>query len=164
MRACVVIAAGLLAALGAGCGAAGRVTATPAREISATTASCAALSPAQQLAAARLVFVGRMLPGRSGRFEGRRVLVSPATIRVTRYLKGHGPRMVTIETALLRFAAGRVTLAEDGIEPQAGERWKIYTSSARQPFQTSICLGSARLSGRARLTAPADRGAAPASR
>jgi hypothetical protein len=36
-------------------------------------------------------------------------------------------------------------VAEDGIEPRAGERWKIYTQSRRQPLATSICAGSVRV-------------------
>lgn len=143
--------------LAAGCGAVSSA-ATPTRE-TAVAASCAGLSPAQQFSAARLVFVGRMLPGRAGRFEARRVLISPARVRVARYLKGHGPRTVTVQTALTHSANGNVSFVEDGIDPQAAERWKIYASSARQPYATSLCLGSARV-----LSAPADRGAAPALR
>jgi hypothetical protein len=124
----------------------------PGRQ-TAVAASCAALTPAQQFAGARLVFVGRMLPGPSTLLDGRRVLDSPARMRVTRYLKGHGPRTVTVETAITIERHG-ATETEDGIEPQAGQRWKIYTGSRRQPFATSICAGSARVKSPASDAAP----------
>ena len=125
--------------LGAGCGSA-QVAAVRVRDTTAAAASCAALSPAQQFAAARLVFVGVMLPGPTA--PGG-VLGSPALMRVERYLKGGGPRIVQVRTGVTT-EGGSTTVAEDGIEPRAGERWKIYTGSRRQPFDTSICLGSAR--------------------
>lgn len=104
-------------------------------------ASCAALSPSQELAAARVVFLGRMLPGASARLDGREVLGSPAAVRVGRYLKGHGPRTAKVATAITITSSGIIG-AEDGIEPQVGEIWKIYAQSRHQPFDTSICAGS----------------------
>ena len=65
-------------------------------------------------------------------------------MRVLRYLKGSGPRTVKVTTAVTITNRG-VTEAEDGIEPQLGEIWKIYTDSRHQPFDTSICRGSTRL-------------------
>lgn len=124
----------------AGCGTA-RVTATPVRETTGVAASCAAVSPAEKFNMARKVFVGVMLPGPTTQ-QG--VLGSPARMRVERYLKGHGPRIVRVDTAL-RIEPGGVTGNSEGIEPKAGERWKIYTQSRRQPFDTSICSGSTRV-------------------
>ena len=49
-----------------------------------------------------------------------------------------------MRTAATITAKG-VTVAEDGIEPQVGEIWKIFTGSRRQPFDTSICAGSGRV-------------------
>ena len=69
---------------------------------------------------ARLVFLGRMLPGASTELGRRQVLGSPATVRVLRYLKGSGPRRVKVTTAATITNRG-VTVAEDGIEPQVGE-------------------------------------------
>jgi hypothetical protein len=123
----------------AGCGSA-QVVATHVAE-TGVTESCVGLSPAEQFAAARLVFVGRMLPGPVVDTAGRRVLASPATMRVERYLKGQGPTMVRVDTAF-RVEGGRVVGTEDSIDPRAGERWAIYAASRRQPFQTSICAGS----------------------
>jgi hypothetical protein len=122
-----------------------QVVATPARETTAVAASCAAVSPAKQLAEARRVFVGVMLPGPATQ---RGVLGSPARMRVERYLKGRGPRIVRVDTAL-RIEPGGITGGSEGIEPKAGQRWKIYTDSRHQPFATSICGGSRRVgSGR----------------
>ena len=82
-----------------------------------------------------------MLPGPSTSLDRPHVLGSPATVRVMRYLKGSGPRTVKVTTAVTITNTG-VTVAEDGIEPQVGEIWRIYTDSRHQPFDTSICGGS----------------------
>ena len=73
---------------------------------------------------------------------------SPARFRVARYLKGSGPPVVTLQTALT--VKGDVVIAEeDGIEPQVGQRWMIYTTSLPMPYQTSECGGSCLLGGSA---------------
>lgn len=36
-------------------------------------------------------------------------------------------------------------VAEDGIEPQTGEWWRIYTNSEHGPYDTNICIGSRQL-------------------
>jgi hypothetical protein len=100
--------------------------------------ACASASAAEYLAQARVVFMGTMLPGRTASIDGRHILMSPARVRVTRYLKGTGPRLASVATGAL---PGNTANAEC-IEPQAGQRWKIYTSSGRMPYQTSICGGS----------------------
>jgi hypothetical protein len=140
VRAIRCLGVGLLLA---GCGSV-QVAATPVRETTAVAASCAAVTPAQQFAAARLVFVGVMLPGPTAEAG---VLGSPARMRVERYLKGHGPRIVRVITAL-RIEPGGVAGGSEGIYPKAGERWKIYADSRRQPFATSVCGGSKRLAAR----------------
>jgi hypothetical protein len=99
---------------------------------------------------ARLVFVGRMLPGPSTSLDRAHVLGSPASVRVLRYLKGSGPTTVKVRTAVTIKNRG-VTVAEDGIEPQVGEIWKIYTDSRGQPLDTSICGGSKLLRSAARV-------------
>jgi hypothetical protein len=80
-----------------------------------------------------------MLAGPTAEVNGRRVLVSPARVRVTRYLKGSGPAVISVVTGVTR--AGRVVNA-DGIDPLAGQRWEIYTRSRQMPYQTSICDGT----------------------
>jgi hypothetical protein len=117
---------------------AARPTAT---RIQAVAASCAALTPADQFTGARLVFDGRMLKGPTTRLVGRRVLRSPARVRVIRYLKGRGPAVVRVETGTTT-ARGGIVVNEDGIQPAAGQRWRIYSSASRQPFTTSLCAGS----------------------
>lgn len=102
--------------------------------------------PSGYLAQARIAFVGVMLPGPNVRVGARNVLVSPARVRVVRYLKGDGPSVVTVSTGVTQTASGGVA-SEDGIQPQAGERWKIYTTSRQTPYQTSICDGSALVTG-----------------
>lgn len=100
--------------------------------------SCAAGTQAGYLAGARVVLLGAMLPGRAVDLGGHRVLLSPARVRVIRYLKGYGPRVVSVVTGV---TSGNV-VSEDGIEPVAGQHWKIYTESQRMPYQTSICQGT----------------------
>jgi hypothetical protein len=124
----------------AGCGSA-QVVAKPVRDTTGAAASCAGLSPAQRFVAAHRVFVGVLLPGPATRTG---VLSSPARMRVERYLKGRGPKTVRVQTAITIERDG-TAVGEDGIEPRAGERWKIYTESRREPFATSICGGSRRL-------------------
>jgi len=129
----------------AGCGASTAPTSSvaPARH-GAVAASCVGLSPPQELAIAHLVFVGRMLPGASTELGNREVLGSPATVRVLRYLKGNGPRRVKVKTGVSITNSG-IAVGSEGIEPQVGELWKIYSGSRRQPFDTSICGGSRRV-------------------
>jgi hypothetical protein len=153
----------LVAAVGAGLvGDGAAALAGPVPE-TGVAASCAGLTPAAQFADARLVFVGRMLPGPTVRVGGRRVLGSPARMRVTRYLKGHGPRTVKVDTAVT-IEPGGISANEDGIEPQAGQRWKIYATSRRQPFATSICAGSARVKSPASDVAPEGAGVVTSGR
>jgi hypothetical protein len=141
------LAAGLLIA---GCGGSTASSSVAPARHTVVAASCAGLSPAKQFAMARVVFVGRMLPGPSTSLGRRDLLGSPASVRVLRYLKGGGPRTVRVTTALTITNRG-VTEAEDGIEPQLGEIWKIYTDSRHQPFDTSICGGSTRLASSVRV-------------
>jgi hypothetical protein len=120
--------------------------------VSGSAASCARLTPAQQFRAARVVFVGTMLLGPTVPAGGGRVeLSSPARMRVSHYLKGRGPSVVRVQTAVKQSGRG-YRFSEDGIEASAGDRWKIYVSSQRQPYSTSICGGSKRVSGARRST------------
>ena len=112
--------------------------------VGASAGSCAGLPPAAQFAAARTVFEGTFTPGSSAAINGRQVLASPAWIKVSRYLKGHAPHLVQVQTALASVG-GVDRFAEDGIAPSAGQRWKIYSSSSSSPFATSACAGSARM-------------------
>lgn len=103
-------------------------------------ASCAYFTQPAYLAQARVVFVGTTLPGRTV-LDG--LLASPARIRVSQYLKGSGPAVVTVETAA---SSSGDTMSGEGIMARAGQRWKIYTTSRHLPYATDVCSGSRQLS------------------
>jgi hypothetical protein len=130
----------------AGCGSTGPASTTQtaprttraSATIKASAASCVGLTPKQQFALARLVFVGRARPGPTAHVDGRNVLISPARFRVLRYIKGHGPANLRVDTSV----PANGVVAEDGILPQPRELWRIYTNSRHGPYDTNICLGS----------------------
>jgi hypothetical protein len=132
--------AGCGSADSAGNAAAGQTprTTRASATIEGSAASCVGLSAQRQLAIARLLFVGRARPGPTAHVDGRNVLISPARFRVLRYIKGHGPANLRVYTAV----PANGVVSEDGIEPQAGESWRVYTSSKHGPYNTNICLGS----------------------
>jgi hypothetical protein len=108
---------------------------------------CAAATSSEYFAEARIAFSGTMLAGPVADLGGHRVLVSPARVRVTRYLKGNGPKIVMVATGVLPGGGSGADVSEDGIQPRAGQHWKIYTSASRMPYDTSICDGSKPTSG-----------------
>jgi len=130
----------------AGCGSAraGSASSVPGVNAALTTsaASCAAQTPAQDRARAQLIFDAIALPGRSAGRSG--ALLSPARLRVLRYLKGHGPRVVKVQTAITAGShAGEYSYVEDHLQPHAGQRWLIYGQRTRGgALITSICSGS----------------------
>jgi len=83
-----------------------------------------------------------MLPGPTVRAGPGDVLTSPARVRVEEYLKGGGPRVVTVVTGVTR-TGDEVTSASEGIMPLAGQRWLIYATTRTMPYDTSVCSGSA---------------------
>ena len=114
---------------------------TPAS--SGSGASCAGpASPSAYLAWAQVAFVGVMLPGPTVPAGPGDVLLSPARIRVDRYLKGGGPRIVTVVTGVSK-SGDEVTGASERIMPLAGQRWRIYAMTKTMPYDTSVCSGSA---------------------
>lgn len=147
-RACLAAAAALAAA-----GCAGTSPAAPSSVVTSgtvvqgTAASCAGLNRSQQLAAAKVVFDAVLLPGATAP-NTRGALASPARARVERYLKGSGPAVVTVQTAIETLPGGATRVTEDGIRPHAGEHWQIDASGTTEPYATSICLGSRRLPDR----------------
>jgi hypothetical protein len=108
--------------------------------VTGTAASCAALTVSQQFSGAALIFDGTVLAGPTVPGTGG-VLASPARVRVEHYVKGSGPAVVSVDTGVAA-AGGAVSATEDGIQPHAGERWQILTSSSSQPYETSLCAGS----------------------
>jgi hypothetical protein len=101
-------------------------------------ASCAYFTQPGYLAMARVVFVGTMLPGRT--INGPHgLLVSPARVKVARYIKGSGPAVVTVETAVSPSGDG---IGAEGVMARPGQTWRIYTTSGHLPFETGVCSGS----------------------
>jgi len=69
-------------------------------------------------------------------------LLSPAGFHVIAYDQGQGPSEIKVQTALTKDAAGLVA-AEDGVNPIAGQTWRLWgTLGADGVLQTSTCLGS----------------------
>jgi hypothetical protein len=97
------------------------------------------LSHRQYLNDARLVFEGVMLAGPTATVGGRQVLAGTARVRVIRYVKGHGPAVVTVTSGVNQAGNGANS---EGIEPEIGQRWMIFTASVHMPYETSICSGS----------------------
>ena len=75
-------------------------------------------------------------------------MITPAWIHVTRYLKGSGPSIVSVTTALVRGGGSQVGNSEDGIDLQAGQRWIFYTATRQMPYAVSICNGTTLAKGR----------------
>jgi hypothetical protein len=132
------------AVLACSCGSSAGAAQPASRVTRAVAASCVGLTARQQYRSARLVFDGTMLAGATVGAGGHRVLSSPARVTVSRYLKGHGPRIVRVQTAVTATSNG-VTENSEGIFPRVGERWRIFTDRSRQPLPTSDCNGSRRL-------------------
>lgn len=133
------VVAVVLPALVAGCG--GGATRTGGTVTRVAAGSCADLSPSAQFADATVVLIGTMLPGPTVSFEGHPALASPAGVTVTRYLKGSGPRTIKVQTAV-KVVSGGTEVTEDGIAPAPGQRWKLFLTGPRPPYETSICAGS----------------------
>jgi hypothetical protein len=139
---CVLWVAGVVSGCGSSGGTLSANGAAPAAQ--GVAASCAGLTAAQRLKAARVVFDGRMLTGPTVGMGRTRVLASPARVLVMRYLKGRGPGTASVQTADTSSGTG-VAVDAEGIEPQAGQWWRIFSDRSRPPFPTSICAGSRRI-------------------
>lgn len=133
--------AGAVIVLGSGCGVKG---ASDAQVMKGTSASCVGLTPSQQYSQARLVVLAKALAGPTVGREAKNVLLSPARMRIIRYLKGHGRSIITVQTAVTKHGT-TVTESEDAIAPVAGQRWHLFLTGQRQPYRTSICAGSRRV-------------------
>lgn len=133
-RRTVLVLAAIITAITSACASSGH-----AGQTSGT--SCVSQSASGYLALAHIAFTGVMLPGPTVTTSQGGVLASPARVRVIQYLKGGGPRIVTVVTAAARNGSG-VTFSEDGIEAHPGQRWRIYITRQQTPYQTSVCAGS----------------------
>ena len=110
---------------------AGAIFPMPAR------ASCVPLTPAEQRARAGVIFDGVALEGPTATGVQR--------FRVTRYLKGRGPRVVRVETGTIRRADGSGSVTSVSVVAERGQRWRIFArGSPRNVLRTTICDGSRR--------------------
>jgi hypothetical protein len=104
-------------------------SATPAQ------ASCIPATAAQQRARADVIFDGVALEGATASGVQR--------FRVTRYLKGSGPRIVRVATGHIRRADGTGSVTSVSIVAARGQRWRIFArGSARRVLQSNVCDGS----------------------
>jgi hypothetical protein len=102
---------------------------------SSAYASCIPLTPAQQRARAHVIFDGVALDNPTATGIQR--------FRVTRYLKGRGPRVVRVSTGHIRRADGSGSVTSVSILVARGERWRIFgQGSAWRVLRTSVCAGS----------------------
>jgi hypothetical protein len=96
------------------------------------------MTAAQQRTRANVIFDGVALKGpTSTGIQG---------FRVTRYLKGSGPRIVRVNTANVRRPDGSGTTTSVSLLVRKGEKWRIYgQGSARRVVRSTMCDGSRRL-------------------
>jgi len=70
-------------------------------------------------------------------------LLSPARFHVIAYDQGQGPAEIKVQTALTKDASGGLVAGEDGVNPRAGQTWRLWgTLGPDGVLQTSTCLGS----------------------
>ncbi len=124
LRRRVILVTALLCLAAAGCGA-------------GASAACAPLTRKERLAAPVIV-EGTFTAGPTAE-DG--VLVSPAALEVRRYVKGEGPAVVKVTTREL----GGGSVGAEGIDPKAGETWRVYAERRGEVLATSVCEGSHRL-------------------
>ncbi len=104
----------------------------------AASASCIAMTPAEQRARAQVIFDGVALEGPTATGIQR--------FRVVRYLKGRGPRIVRVATGVVRRADGTGSVTSVSILASRGQRWRIYgRGSPSRVVRSSVCDGSRRL-------------------
>jgi hypothetical protein len=105
---------------------------------SVASASCIRSTPAEQRARAQVVFDGVALEGPTATGIQR--------FRVTRYLKGHGPHVIRVDTGNVRRADGTGTITSVSIVVKRGERWRIFgRGDAHRVVRTTACDGSRKL-------------------
>lgn len=105
----------------------------------AAQAICAPASEAEHFARADVVFEGIAQPGNAD----HGTLLSPAGFEVERYLKGRGPTRVQVTTGTSDAGDGIYMNVSTGINPSAGERWRVFANGmADEILKTSTCHGS----------------------
>jgi hypothetical protein len=104
---------------------------------SAAEASCIPSTPAQQRARASVIFDGVVLEGPTATGIQR--------FRVSRYLKGRGPKVVRVATGNIRRPDGTGSVTSVSIIAARGQKWRIFArGSAWRVLQTNVCDGSKR--------------------
>ena len=105
---------------------------------SSAYASCIPSTPAQQRARASVIFEGIALEGPTATGIQR--------FRVSRYVKGRGPRIVRVNTGHIRRADGTGTITSVSLLVKRNDRWRIFArGSAQKILQSSACDGSRQL-------------------
>ena len=95
-------------------------------------------TPAQQRARAAVIFDGLALEGPTATGIQR--------FRVSRYLKGRGPRIVRVNTGHIRRADGTGTITSVSLFVKRNDRWRIFArGSAQKVLQSNACDGSRKL-------------------
>lgn len=101
------------------------------------SASCIVATTAEQRARADVIFDGIALEGPSATGVQR--------FKVTRYLKGQGPKVVRVQTGTIRRADGTGSTTSVSLFVKRGQRWRIFAQgNARKILQTNLCNGSRR--------------------
>jgi hypothetical protein len=101
------------------------------------SASCVRMTAQEQRARATVIFDAVALDNPTGTGVQR--------FRVTRYLKGRGPRIVHVSTGFVKHADGSGTLTSVSLIVHRGERWRIFgRGAAKGIVRTTVCDGSRR--------------------
>lgn len=104
--------------------------------------SCAAITPAQAVAGADVVAIGKVVRLTTAEAES----LSPdedATVLVERYLKGDGPREISVDDPPSSASCG-IFEAES-----LGKRYLLFLTGDASPFETNLCSRSTELAGEA---------------
>jgi hypothetical protein len=97
--------------------------------------SCIRQTQAELRARAQVIFDGVALENATATGIQR--------FRVTRYLKGRGPRIVRVDTDNVRRPDGTGSVTSVSIIVRRGERWRIFgRGSPKRVLSTSVCAGS----------------------
>ena len=97
--------------------------------------SCMPVGTAEQRARAGVILDGIAIEGPTATGVQR--------FRVTRYLKGVGPRVVRVSTGNVKRADGTGSVTSISVAAKRGELWRIFAQgTATNVLRTSLCAGS----------------------
>jgi hypothetical protein len=98
-------------------------------------ASCIPMTPAEQRERADVIFEGVALESATSTGVQR--------FRVTRYLKGTGPKVLRVATGEIRHAGGGGIVTSVSLHVLRGQKWRIFgRGSPSRVLRTSVCDGS----------------------